>query len=339
MQSAPRLEIVVNGKRETALRTTPEAASLVSHDSGFLMEEHRCRNLEMPDHWVPYYLVALHSVRSPVRRFLFESGRELECVVHDGTCDVVAPHELRRFRSEGESQSVMVSIQPEALQSIIVDSRPRSSIELLRRWHGRDPALSELVMRVSSEAKASSPNGSLFLDSLYMKLAEELVQRYSIGRARLDQYRGGISGARLQRMVDYIEAHLNASLSTGDIARIAGLSKYHCGKAFKQATGMALHSYVLIRRITLARQLLSKPDLSLAQIADATGFATQSHLTTAFLTRTGMTPGLFRRINRPLSFIWRCRITRHSRMRAPPRKPRLPELILGDDSPSRAAIA
>ena len=54
-------------------------------------------------------------------------------------------------------------------------------------------------------------------------------------------------------MVDYIEAHLDLNLTTGEIAGVAGLSKYHFGKAFSTSTGMTLHSFVLGRRIRQSR--------------------------------------------------------------------------------------
>jgi len=300
MQGAHRLEIVVKGKRRTALDTTPEMAGMGPLENGFLMEEHVCRSLEMPDHWIPNYLVALHFVEKPVKRFLFASGKMQECVVRNGSCDVVAPHEVRRFRAEGESQSLILSIEPEALQTVITDSRPRNSLELLRHWHGEDPALRSVILNLSSEIEAGAPNGPLFVDALCTRLVEELVGRYSIGQTRLDPYKGGLSGRRLRQVTDYIECYLGRSLSTAEIARIAGLSKYHCGKAFKETTGLPLHSYVMARRISRARELLLS-DLPLSQVAQAVGFYSQSHFTTIFLRCTGITPGSYRRMHKPLS--------------------------------------
>ena len=103
------------------------------------------------------------------------------------------------------------------------------------------------------------------------------------------------------QVFEYIEDNLDYKLTTGEMARIAGLSKYHLGKAFSTSTGMTLHSFVLARRIRKGRELLVNSDLPLAQIANAVGFSSQSHFTTVFLERTGLTPGSFRSIRRPLS--------------------------------------
>jgi AraC family transcriptional regulator len=50
-----------------------------------------------------------------------------------------------------------------------------------------------------------------------------------------------------------------------------------------------------------SRELLINSDLPLAQVADAVGFSSQSHFTTVFLERTGVTPGRYRSMRRPLS--------------------------------------
>jgi len=105
----------------------------------------------------------------------------------------------------------------------------------------------------------------------------------------------------LRRALEYIDECLNLNLSGNSIATVAGLSKYHFGKAFKQSTGMTLHGYVLNRRISRSRDLLARSDLPLAAIAAAAGFSNQSHLTTVFSTRIGMSPRVYRKVRRPVS--------------------------------------
>jgi AraC family transcriptional regulator len=87
-------------------------------------------------------------------------------------------------------------------------------------------------------------------------------------------------------------------LTGNAIARVAGLSKYHFGKAFRQTTGVTLHGYVLARRMRLAHELLAKSDLPLAGVAAAAGFSNQSHFTSVFSTRIGISPGAYRQMKR-----------------------------------------
>jgi hypothetical protein len=73
-------------------------------ESGYLLEEHQRRMFEMPNHWIPNYLVALTIAPQPAKRFLFEAGREREIVLENGCCDVLAQYETRRFQFEGNAR-------------------------------------------------------------------------------------------------------------------------------------------------------------------------------------------------------------------------------------------
>jgi AraC family transcriptional regulator len=298
--SSGRLEMVVKGRRQTALSTVPRLIGPALLDRGFIMEEHQMTSFELPDHWIPNYLVTFMRVPQPAKRYLLDAGRERETVIGNWSGDVVPPEEVRKFRFEGEARTVILSIDPEVLQSMISGSRHANAFELIRRWHGKDPILIDLLSKLRSEIQSGFPTGALPSEHLCRMLTEQLIQRYPIGKVRLDQYKGGLPGPKLKQVVEYIEDHLDFRLTTGEIARIAGLSKYHLGKAFSTSTGMPLHSFVLARRMRKAREFLASSELPLAQIADAVGFSSQSHFTTVFLERTGLTPGRFRSVRRPL---------------------------------------
>jgi transcriptional regulator GlxA family with amidase domain len=93
---------------------------------------------------------------------------------------------------------------------------------------------------------------------------------------------------------EYIEAHLNDTVELVELAAIAGLSIFHFARQFKQSAGVTPHYYLIRSRIERARELLAGTDLSLSEIAFATGFSDQSHLTRHFRQMIGMTPGQFR---------------------------------------------
>jgi AraC-like DNA-binding protein len=71
----------------------------------------------------------------------------------------------------------------------------------------------------------------------------------------------------LQRIREYIEGHLAENIELETLADIAGLSKWHFARAFKQSVGTPPHFYLIQRRLERAQELLAETDLSLAQIA------------------------------------------------------------------------
>jgi len=295
-----RLEMVVEGRRQTALATEPDLKCPASLWSGFLIEEHKFESFELPDHWIPFYMVNLQSFRTPAKRSFFEGGKQHECTIRDGDCVVVAPHEVRRFRFEGKGKGTLVAIEPIVFQEMVVN-HSRSPSELLRRWNGQDFILRKHIQTLRSELAAGCPRGPLFGECVCATLAEQLLQRYSIDRIQLDRFKGGLSGAQLRRTMEYIEEYLHLNLTGAQLARIAGLSKYHFGKAFKQRTGVTLHSYVLSRRVQRSQELLVASDLPLSAVAEAAGFSDQSHFTSVFSTRVGISPGVYRNIRSRVS--------------------------------------
>jgi transcriptional regulator of acetoin/glycerol metabolism len=106
--------------------------------------------------------------------------------------------------------------------------------------------------------------------------------------------RGGVSPAAMRRLHEYVEAHLSESIDLGMLAGIAGLSVFHFAREFKQSTGVTPHQYLVQKRVRRAQNMLARTDLSLSDVALASGFSDQSHLTRHFRRMLGTTPREFR---------------------------------------------
>jgi transcriptional regulator of acetoin/glycerol metabolism len=108
------------------------------------------------------------------------------------------------------------------------------------------------------------------------------------------QTRGGLSPGAMRRVREYVEIHLAESVDLAALAGIAGLSLYHFARAFKHSAGMTPHHYLVQERVDRAKEMLARSDLSLSEIALATGFSDQSHFARHFRQTLGVTPGQFR---------------------------------------------
>jgi AraC family transcriptional regulator len=73
------------------------------------------------------------------------------------------------------------------------------------------------------------------------------------------------------------------------------MDRHHFGKAFKAATGLPPHRYVMEQRVARATELLAGSDLPIAEIAHVVGMSSQSHLTNVFRRLVGDTPHSYRR--------------------------------------------
>ena len=82
------------------------------------------------------------------------------------------------------------------------------------------------------------------------------------------------------------------------LADEAKLSRFHFCRAFKQSTGLAPHEWLRQRRIERAITMLRDKEVSIASIADALGYASQTAFGAAFKRMKGMTPSEWRRAER-----------------------------------------
>jgi AraC-like DNA-binding protein len=97
----------------------------------------------------------------------------------------------------------------------------------------------------------------------------------------------------IRRAIEYVEAHFSdRSLTIYRLAGAAGLSPYHFMRLFKNTIGLTAHGFVMNTRLKRAQALIAD-GATLADVAAATGFADQSHLTRHFRRVFGVTPGAY----------------------------------------------
>jgi len=156
-----------------------------------------------------------------------------------------------------------------------------------------DPQVALLVQAIVNEIDGGALD-DLLVNALNTALAVQIARHFHGSAMRLLPA-GRLSRARLRRVLDYIEDHLEDSLSLTEMSAIACLSPFHFSRCFKRSMGIGLHRYVVQRRIERARRLILETDLSLAHIAAVVGFDSQASLTSRFSRQVGITPGRFRR--------------------------------------------
>lgn len=162
------------------------------------------------------------------------------------------------------------------------------------------PAIAELLMMIEQELARPGFETRLMVEGLLRAVALMLARHDHGGRDRAPD-RIVMTKARLNRVFDFVEDHLESSISLLDMASLAGLSPFHFSRAFKESVGVSPYKYVRSRRLARAQMLLAAGDLPLTEIALACGFANQSHFTAAFTQCTGTSPGNYRRTARDAS--------------------------------------
>jgi AraC family transcriptional regulator len=107
--------------------------------------------------------------------------------------------------------------------------------------------------------------------------------------------RGGLTALQLKRIKEFVGVHISKEIGISELANLVELSQFHFIRAFKSSVGLSPYQYVLSARIGVAKEMLSKRDLSIADVALAVGFSNASQLNRVFRKLVGVTPTAFRR--------------------------------------------
>ncbi|RPE79972.1 AraC family transcriptional regulator [Vulcaniibacterium tengchongense] len=224
--------------------------------------------------------VALEPVAE--HRIKVHTGAPVTGTCHDrrfryahGDVDLLPAGSADRWQEDGPSDSVMLRFAPallaRAADELGLDGA-RAALPL--RHQLRDPQIQHIAWALDADQRAGRPGGRLYADGLAQALLGYLLMRH---RAATPAARG-LSRPQLQRVAEFIEAHLDEDLSLARLAQVAGLGVSHFKTQFKRATGMPAHAYVVRRRVERARALLLRRDRTAAQVAAEAGFAHQSHM-------------------------------------------------------------
>jgi AraC family transcriptional regulator len=160
-----------------------------------------------------------------------------------------------------------------------------------------DGLVRQIARRVLLELKQETAGGKMLIEQLSLALAAHLITSYSNDSYKpilASPSRGQLDQRRLDRVMDYIEAHIERDMTLDELAEVACLSRFYFVRAFGEAAGLPPHRYISARRLERSKQLLSNSTLSLSEIAFACCFSSQSSFTRAFQRRTGITPGAYR---------------------------------------------
>ena len=99
---------------------------------------------------------------------------------------------------------------------------------------------------------------------------------------------------RLLRAKDRMDAASHEAWPVVRLAEVSGVSEAHFARSFKQAFGVPPHRYLLTRRIERATAMLRDTDLSITEIAFATGWESLGTFGRTFRDVAGESPGMLR---------------------------------------------
>ncbi len=130
-------------------------------------------------------------------------------------------------------------------------------------------------------------------------IAEGLVLEMLGHAARVDTRTQTVAPLWLDRIVEKLECEFLLDHTNESLAREAGVHPVHLGRTFRKHYGKSIGRFTKEKRVHHAMLLIEQGRMTLAEIAIASAFSDQSHLSRGFKEVVGITPGAFRRDVRP----------------------------------------
>lgn len=154
--------------------------------------------------------------------------------------------------------------------------------------------LSTLVQLVREEAIEGRPGRDLVLSRLIEVMLVEALRATQGDNAPAGMLRA-LGDPRLAMAMREMHGDPARSWTVDDLAKNAAMSRSAFFDRFTRAVGLPPMEYLLAWRMALAKDLLRKQDISLAEVAERVGYGSASTFSTAFSRHVGRPPSQFAR--------------------------------------------
>jgi len=154
--------------------------------------------------------------------------------------------------------------------------------------------LTTLVRLVSEESREERPGRELVLARLVEVLLIEAL-RATPGEDSPAGLLRGLADERVAVAMRHMHGEPAKSWTVEQLAKKAALSRSAFYERFTRAVGMAPMEYLLAWRMAVAKDLLRRKGLSIAEVAERVGYGSASTFNTAFARNVGQPPRRYAR--------------------------------------------
>jgi AraC-like DNA-binding protein len=133
------------------------------------------------------------------------------------------------------------------------------------------------------------------LINAYLVEMLSMIYRWYLKSENSSNTRVNAVNKHINHIMDRINSNLFEDMSIDALSSGLHLSKYYLCHLFKSTTGLTITQYVIERRVSEAKKLLTSSDEAISEIAMITGFKSFSAFSRTFKRITGYTPAGYRK--------------------------------------------
>ena len=210
--------------------------------------------------------------------------------VRQGDVVIIPANVSHQVQWHNAGSFIMLGVDAKVFNHALYETVEPDRVEIAPHHAQADPLIYQIALKLKTEVESGGLGSRLYADAIANLLSVHLLQHYSIQKPQIHNYTNGLPKYKLQQIIEYINAHLERSLSLNELAQVVQMSPGYFSRLFKQSTGFTPHQYLIRCRVKRARELLCQRKLTIAEVAYQVGFANQGHLNYHFKRLTGITP-------------------------------------------------
>ncbi|MEM9795079.1 MAG: AraC family transcriptional regulator [Pseudomonadota bacterium] len=228
--------------------------------------------------------------RPHARTVIERDGRIEDRAIRALSGGAVGAEPVRFLETDGASEFVEVRPARWLRAEVLDDLDAAGLAEHERVWNRPDAALFALAVRVRADALGAAPLEALELEVLTRNALARSLE--ALGAKRRPKAMRGLDGRRLDRVTEYVDAHLDGDLRLGALADVAAVSRHHFARMFRLAVGLTPHGFVAARRMERAAVAM-RGGMGVSQAAASVGYGSGHRFRAAFQAQFGRAPGRY----------------------------------------------
>lgn len=266
------------------------------------------------DNYSPHWHTAVEIIM-PTKNFYTVVIGKTTYLLQEGDILVIPPGELHELIAPSDGLRRILLFDYSLISSLkgitnifTVLNQPR----LITKRNAQDTnaELTKLYDEINDEYNSDNTLKEIAIYSIIIKMFVILGRKYMnteniFPDVKLNKQKEYIE--KFNMIFDYINDNYMEEISLDIIADVAGFSKFHFSRLFKQFTDMSFYDYLNQRRVKEAEKLLLNPSLSITEVAMRSGFSSISTFNRVFKNFKECTPtefkNLYQRRNRVKSSI------------------------------------
>lgn len=191
-------------------------------------------------------------------------------------------------------------IKPQLFQNVITDPhlssifkhRPKDFNHVLLLNEDERNLVTSLLNQIKKELDSKLDFHMMEASALLQLLFINLYRNHP-GRFPLTDLTG--STDTVLKIQKYIDEHWQESVTLSKVSEMFYMDMYYLSHQFKKICGFSFREYIILQKISKAKDLLVGSDMSITKVCNSSGFGNVNHFIRIFGKNEGITPFQYRK--------------------------------------------